>query len=336
MKLALSFAFAILICTASYADTSESKDTRPSGDATIVTQMPGLVAFWTFGEPAGQSRKSIGSEQSYPLAEVDGPINRVEGGPFSGYAANLNGKQYFKIPYAETGDLNIHGPEAQVSMFAVVNIHNLRQSRTIAGMWSEGKGANDDSGTRQYAMLMNMPTYGGPNQLVPHISSEGGVTRRADGSAFPWCADYAATRQTVPTDRWCTLGFTYDGDYIRAYINGVLDKRELDAAKDRRNDRYFTSEGPDGKDRGMNPYYHGRGIFGYDAEKHAKTKPGGGSDFTVGARYAVGSFTREATIGRFGGLAVFDRAISDAEMMKLHQAANINALNSKESSTTPR
>tara|TARA_R110002073_G_scaffold2230_2_gene15370 strand:+ start:1245 stop:2255 length:1011 start_codon:yes stop_codon:yes gene_type:complete len=336
MKHALSFALAILTCTATYADTPDSKDTQPSGDASVVTQMPGLVAFWTFGEPAGQSRKSIGSEQNYPLIEVDGPINRVEGGPFSGYAANLNGKQYFKIPYAETGDLNIHGPEAQVSMFAVVNIHNLRQSRTIAGMWSEGKGANDDSGTRQYAMLMNMPTYGGPNQLVPHISSEGGVTRRADGSAFPWCADYAATRQTVPTDRWCTLGFTYDGDYIRAYINGVLDKRELDAVKDRRNDRYFTSEGPDGKDRGMNPYYHGRGIFGYDAEKHAKTKPGGGSDFTVGARYAVGSFTREATIGRFGGLAVFDRAISDAEMMKLHQAANINALNSKESSTTPR
>jgi hypothetical protein len=47
-------------------------------------------------------------------------------------------------------------------MFAVVRIVDLNQSRTIAGMWSEGEGANDDSGTRQYALRMNMPTYGGP------------------------------------------------------------------------------------------------------------------------------------------------------------------------------
>jgi hypothetical protein len=211
-------------------------------------------------------------------------------------------------------------------MFAVVRLVNLQQSRTIAGMWSEGKGANDDTGTRQYALLMNMPTYGGPRQLVPHISSEGGVTRRADGSAFPWCADYAATRSEVPEEQWCSLGFTYDGKYIRAYINGVLDARPLDPVKDKRTDRYFTQESPGGGDRGMNPYYHGRGIFRYDPTKHAASKPGGCSDFTVGARYAVGSMLMEATIGRFGGLAVFNRALTDAEMKQLHEAANIKAL----------
>lgn len=65
------------------------------------------------------------------------------------------------FPCAETGDLNISGKDARVSMFAVVRIVDLKQSRTIAGMWSEGKGKDDDSGTRQYAMLMNMPAYGG-------------------------------------------------------------------------------------------------------------------------------------------------------------------------------
>ncbi len=291
-----------------------------------VTKTPGLVAFWTFGEDAGMPRVSVGTKESHPLSEVGGPIVRVEGGPYSGYAAELNGRQYFRIKYAETGDLNISGSDAQVSMFAVVRIIDLKQSRTIAGMWSEGKGANDDTGTRQYSLLMNMPTYGGPNQLTPHISSEGGVTRRADGSPFPWCADYAATRHEVPTEQWCSLGFTYDSKYIRAYINGVLDVRALDAAKDKRADRYFMLEGPDGKDRGMNPYYHGRGIFRYDPTKHAQTKPGGGSDFTVGARYAVGSFLGEATKGRFGGLADFNRAITDAEMKKLHDSANVSAL----------
>lgn len=301
-------------------------DATPSGDRTVVERTPGLVAFWTFGEDGGTPRVSSATRERHPLAEVGGPIPRVAGGPFSGYAAELDGKHYFSIPYAQTGDLNLAGPDAQVSMFAVVRIVNLRQSRTIAGMWSEGRGAGDDTGTRQYALLMNMPTYGGPNKLVPHISSEGGVTRRADGTAFPWCADYAVSAHEVPTGTWCTVAFTYDGKYIRAYLNGVLDELKLDAVAHKRTDRYFTREGPAGGDRGMNPYYHGRGIFRYDAAKHAATKPGGGSDFTVGARYAVGKMLGEATIGRFGGLAVFSRALTDREMKQLHDAANVAAL----------
>ncbi len=306
--------------------TSVAFSASPAGDPSVVQKTPGLVAFWAFGEDAGQPRLSAGTKEQHALIEVGGPIARREGGPYSGAAADLNGKQYFHIPYAETGDLNISGPEAQVSMFAVVRIVNLKLSRTIAGMWSEGKGANDDTGTRQYAMLMNMPTYGGPNKLVPHISAEGGVTRRADGSAFPWCADYAATAGEVPTEQWCTLGFTYDSKYLRAYINGRLDDLKLDPVQHKRTDPYFTKEGPNGGDRGMNPYFHGRGIFRYDPKTHAQTKPGGGADFTVGARYAVGSMLGEATIGRFGGLAVFHRALSDAEMKALHDSAKIDAL----------
>ncbi len=296
-----------------------------AGDAAVIEKTPGLVAFWTFGEEAGQKRGSQGTKEKHPLTEVSGPITRVAGGPFSGYAADLNGSQYFEIKHGETGDLNISGKDAQVSMFAVVRIVNLKKSRTIAGMWSEGKGESDDTGTRQYALLMNMPAYGGLNNLVPHISSEGGVTMRADGTKFPWCADYAATKLPVPEEQWCTLAFSYDSKYIRAYINGALDERKLDAVKDRRNDPYFTKEGPDGKDRGMNPYYHGRGIFKYDPALHAKTKIAP-SDFTVGARMAVGSMLGEATIGKFGGLAVFNRALSDAEMKKLHDAADVGAI----------
>ncbi|HBJ86147.1 MAG TPA: hypothetical protein DDZ88_20235 [Verrucomicrobiales bacterium] len=299
-----------------------------AGDASIIEKTPGLVGFWTFGEEAGQKRVSQGTKEQHPLSEVNGPIKRSVGGPFSGYAADLNGSQYFEIKHSETGDLNISGKDAQVSMFAVVRIVNLKKSRTIAGMWSEGKGANDDTGTRQYALLMNMPTYGGNRQLVPHISSEGGVTMRADGTKFPWCADYAATKREVPEEEWCTLAFTYDSKYLRTYINGVLDQRQLDAVKDKRNDPYFTKEGPDGKDRGMNPYYHGRGIFKYDPVLHAKTKIAP-SDFTVGARMAVGSMTGEATIGKFGGLAVFNCALSDAELKHLHDAAGVETLNAQ-------
>ena len=319
---------ALAICDTAWFTNSRLNAGEPVGSPQAVLDTPGLVAFWTFGEQAGESRRSSSSsDQDYPLLEVGGAIPRADAGPYSGYSAQLDGKHYFRIPYGETGRLNISGPNAQVSMFAVVRIVNLNQSRTIAGMWSEGKGANDDSGTRQYALLMNMPTYGGPKQLVPHISSEGGVTRRADGSAFPWCADYAATRSPVPENEWCTLAFTYDSKYIKAYINGAFEERKLDPVKDKRTDRYFTQEGPAGSDRGMNPYYHGRGIFRYDPQVYAKSKPDGGADFTVGARYAVGSFLRESTIGHFGGLAVFDRALSDSEIKQLHDSANVEALN---------
>jgi hypothetical protein len=296
-----------------------------AGDASVIEKTPGLVAFWTFGEEAGQPRVSQGTKEKHSLTEVSGPIARIDGGPFSGYSAELNGHQYWQIKHADLGDLDISGKDAQVSMFAVVFIENLNKSKTIAGIWSEGKGAKDDTGTRQFALLMNMPTYGGSRQLTPHVSSEGGVTRRADGSAFPWCADYAASKSEVPEGKWCMLGFTYDSKYLRAYINGICEERPLDAAQDKRNDPYFTNEGPDGKDRGMNPYYHGRGIFKYDATLHAKTKIAP-SDFTVGSRMAVGSMTGEATKGKFGGLAVFNRALSEEEMKKLHEAAGIDSL----------
>lgn len=298
----------------------------PTGDRAVVEQMPNLVAFWTFGEEPGQPRRSSGTAEAHLLHEVGGPVARAEGGPYSGYSIDFDGKHYFQIPRAELGDLNICGPEAQVSMFAVVKLRELKRGVTIAGIWSEGKGANDDTGTRQYSMLINMPTYGGPRQLTPHISSEGGVTRRADGSAFPWCCDYAATKSEVPVDRWVTLGFTYDSQYIRAYFNGVLEARPLSAMADKRTDSYFTKEGPNGGDRGMNPYYHGRGIFCYDPAKHAESKPGGPADFTVGARYAVGSMLGEALRGELGGLAVFNRAITEAEMLKLHQSAGMESL----------
>jgi hypothetical protein len=301
----------------------------PVGDAEIVKSTPGLVAFWCFGEAPGAPRISAGTANPHPLEEVGGPVARVAVGPFSGYSAHLTGTEFLRIPYADTKDLNISGPRAQVSMFAVVRIEDLAVSRTIAGMWSEGLGPDDDSGSRQYGLLMNMPLYGGPDKLVPHISNEGGVTRRADGTAFPWCADYAVSAQPMPTERWCTVGFTYDGKWLSAYIDGRLDRYELDPVAHGRTDPYFTAEGPGGGSRGLNPYYHGRGIFAYDPTKHTKTKPMGGSDFIVGARFAHGTLFAEgkSTIGLFGGLAVFDRALTEEEMRALHAAANIDALN---------
>lgn len=290
-----------------------------------VIGIPGLVAFWTFDEESGQPRLSKGTTDKFPMVEVCGPMPREEGGPYSGYSLKFDGKHYLRVPRADMKGLDIKGKDAQVTMFAVVRLSELNNGMTIAGVWSEGNGPNDDTGTRQYSMLLNMPTYGGTRQLTPHISSEGGFSRRADGTGLPWCADFAANRTEIPIGQWVTLGFTYDGKYIRAYYNGVMEERAMDPVKDKRTDPYFTKEGPNGGPRGMNPYYHGRGIFVYDPAVHAKTKPAGPPDFTVGARYA-GGFLREALKGDFGALVVYNRALSDEEMKRLHNSAKIESL----------
>ena len=120
------------LCSVIWAVASQGAENAPparnpkaTGDPSVVTSMPGLVAFWTFGEPAGEPRRSVGTPNPHPLQEVGGPVPRVPGGPFSGFSAKLDGSQYLKIPYAETKDLNISGPRAQVSMFAVVRIVDL-------------------------------------------------------------------------------------------------------------------------------------------------------------------------------------------------------------------
>ncbi len=295
-----------------------------AGDASVIEKTPGLVAFWTFGEEQDQPRVSQGTKEKHPLTVFNGPIPRVEGGPFSGYSAKLDGARYFHIKHQELGDLNICGPDAQVTLFAVVYIEDVEKSRTIAGIWTEGKGYGDNTGTRQWSLLLHMPAYGGHRRVVPHVSSEGGTTHRDDGSRLPWNADYASSVSEVPEGRWCTMGFTYDSKWVRAYLNGVMEPREPDPEKDNRTDRYFTSEGPNGGNRGMNPYYHGRGIFKYDPDLHAdKLDP---ADFTVGARQAGGTMFSEAFRGKFGALAIFDRALTDAEMQALHDAAAVHTI----------
>jgi len=315
-------AFSLLLLLA--LGSSYGISAEPTGDASVVKNLPGLVAFWTFGEEKGEPRISAETATRHALAEAVNKIARADGGPYSGYSAALDGSGYLHVPYADLKDLDIHGKQAQVSMFAVIRVDEMKHGITVAGIWSEGKGAKDDSGTRQYSLLLNMPAYGGPKRLVPHISAEGGVTRRADGSAFPWCCDYAVNVSEIPVGKWVTIGMTYDSKYLRAYYNGVMEERAIheDPANDRRNDPYFLKEGPNGGPRGMNPYYHGKGIFKYDPALHAQTKPDGGADFTVGACFAVGKRIGNPLKGRIGGLAIYNRALTDEEMMQLHRSAN--------------
>ncbi|MEM1211616.1 MAG: hypothetical protein AAGI68_04890 [Planctomycetota bacterium] len=295
---------------------------RGSAFVQRANQLASLVACWTFNEPSGTPRRAVAGVDTFDLLEVGGEVPRVGDAPIGGHAVRFDSGSHLQIAHERTGALNIAGPNAALSIFAVVRIdsYDLRGG-TVAGMWNEGLGRGDDSGARQYALLLDMPWYGGPKRVTPHISSEGGATRRGDGSMLPWCADYAATRDPYPVGRWCSVGMTYDGDYISAYLDGVVEPWAHGADTPSRDDRYFTQEGPAGADRGMNPYYHGRGVFRYDPARHADSKPAGASPFVVGAREVRGQAGSEPLAGDLAALAVFGQALSADEMLALHVAA---------------
>ncbi len=298
---------------------------RPTATA-VNTSVPaapairdGLVGFWDFTEPTGRPRVSKLTPCEHRLIETCGEVPCVYTDSPHGRAVAFNtGGGYLSLPYLQADDLNFEGPDAQFTIFAVVKLDsNDRRGGTVAGMWSEGLGPGDDSGTRQYALLLDMPAYGGLKQVTPHVSSEGGATRRADGSMLPWCADYAASTERYPLDQWCSVACTYDSEWLTAYLDGEASPRALRPDADHRDDRYFTAEGPGGADRGMNPYYHGRGLYRHDPAR----KSGAGSPFVVGARQVRGKDGSEPLNGLMAMLAVYNRSLPRDEMAQLHDAA---------------
>ena len=111
----------------------------------------GLVGYWDFSEPSGQPRVSKFTPTKHRLTEAHGEVPRVETDLPGGSAVAFNtGGGYLHLPYEETGDLNFEGPDATFTIFSVIKLDpDDRRGGTIAGMWSEGLGAGDDSGVRQ-------------------------------------------------------------------------------------------------------------------------------------------------------------------------------------------
>jgi hypothetical protein len=248
---------------------------------------PGLIALWDFEEKAGQARVSSGKGK-FKLKEKINIIPRVSEGPLSGYAIELDGSSYLSIPYAETGALNVRNNS--VTVIAWVKWVGPGVG-FIAGMWNE----YHDGGKRQYGLFVNLPHYNGERQVCGHISKTGGPT-----PPFPYSIDYSASKQLVPQEAWSCVAFTYDGKYIRSYLNGIFETREPELI---RNTKGFEGY-PNGLVQVKNPYYFPYGIGD------------NGSDFTVGAvqlARGMNNFFK----GLIGGLAVFNRALTNDEMRRI-------------------
>lgn len=232
------------------------------------TEIPGLVSFWDFQEPTGQPRKARGSFPA-ALCEAAGPIERVEGGVFGPYCAELPHGKYFNIPHAECGELKL---KSQLTIVAWIQRHRKPeiQCEAVAGMW------NETNKQRQYCLFLDLRIHGGSDNVCAHVSSTGGPT-----PGHPWCMDAAIGARSIGYSEWNCVAISYDGIEARVYLDGRLDMRA-----------------------GLNPFlYPGRLYRGC-------------SDFTVGAVHRGGEMGNWF-VGRIGGLAVYRRALSEDEILRL-------------------
>lgn len=248
-----------------------------------------LVAYWDFKEAEGQARQAWG-KGAFPLTETAGTIPRINEGPLSGYSAQFGNGAYLSLPNPQTGALNIFGQNQGVTVVAWVKWTG-EQTGFVGGMWNEYQ----DGGKRQYGLFVSLPYYNGKNQVCGHISLTGKPT-----PPFPYSIDYSASKQEVPAKQWTCVAFTYDGRYMKSYVNGVFEARKPELI-----DHTKGFEGyPEGLTHRKNPYYFPDGMGN------------NGSDFTVGAvllKKGMGNFFK----GQIGGLAVFNRALSKKELQRL-------------------
>ncbi|GAB1452550.1 hypothetical protein MASR2M47_26060 [Draconibacterium sp.] len=248
-------------------------------------ETPGLVALWDFKEKEGHARKAYGMG-TFPLKEENGTLTRIQEGPISGYSAKFGNKAFLTLENAKTGELNIFGNNQGVTVIAWVKWEG--NTGFVGGMWNEYQ----DGGKRQYGLFVSLPHYNGADQVCGHISKTGKPT-----PPFPFSIDYSASKQVVAKNQWQCIAFTYDGEYIKSFVNGEFIEREPELINHTKGFEGF----PDGLVQSKNPYYFTDGIGN------------NGSDFTVGAvllKSGMGNFFN----GLIGGLAVFNRALSDDEI----------------------
>ncbi len=253
-----------------------------------ILKTDGLVAFWDFSELAGSPRKNRGLG-GFLLHEKGGEVPRVAEGPLSGYSASFGEGAYLNITNEKTGALNIHGKGQGVTAIAWVKW--VGGTGFVGGMWNE----YEEGGKRQYGLFISLPHYNGADQVCGHISWSGGPT-----PPFPYSIDYSASPQKLEKGKWYCVAFTYDGEWIRSFVNGGFISREPELID---HTKGFPGY-PGGLVQSKNPFYFPHGMGN------------NGSDFTVIAvrlEEGMGNLFR----GQIGGLAVFDRALDPTEIARL-------------------
>ncbi|MHA6481973.1 LamG domain-containing protein [Paenibacillus sp. strain BS8-2] len=195
----------------------------------------------------------------------------------------------------------VHGQWFSIprSLCPELNFHSDRSQLTVAAWvkWElqEHRGCKAIAGMwdetrskRQYCLFIDLKIWDSAEQVCGHVSSVGGPT-----PGYEYCMTTAIGSTPISKGEWHFIAFTYDGQYASCYLDGKLDTRAH-----------------------WNPYlYDEGGLFD------------GGTD---GADFTVAGVDRSSEPGNFysgllGGLAVFDRALSGAEIAQLSELSVLPA-----------
>ncbi|MDR7128265.1 hypothetical protein J2X69_000593 [Algoriphagus sp. 4150] len=282
--LAISFCVLGSGVVASGQQNSQNEDLIRRIEAT-----EGMVAFWKFDESAGEPRLAQGKGK-FPLSEFPTKVKRVSEGPISGFSSYFDGTNFLSLPSDQTAELNIHGKNQGVTVIAWVKWSG-EPTGFVGGMWNE----HEEGGKRQYGLFVSLGYYNGADQVCGHVSWSGKAT-----PPFPYSIDYSASKQLVVKNQWSCIAFTYDGEYIKSFVNGDFESREPELLNHTKGFEGY----PEGLVQSKNPYHFPDGLGD------------NGSDFTVGAvllERGMGNFFK----GQIGGLVVFDRALTEQEVKDL-------------------
>lgn len=241
--------------------------------------IPNLVSFWDFAALALESG-SVPAAQGEPYTLQNG-------------AGNLRLEADLKAPFHGQAARFDEGtwlriPRAECPR---LDVHGPGRGVTVCAWIKRERCAtnhceflagqwNETHLGRQYGLFLNIGVWGGSDQICGHLSHCGGPT-----PGYKYCMDGAIGATPVTWDTWHTITMVYDGTQGYAYLDGLLDPRP-----------------------GINPYSLAGGLHN-----------GGptGSDFTVGGVHRSGEMGNFFS-GLFGGLAVYDRALTPAEVFALH------------------
>ena len=255
-----------------------------------ILQLPGLVAFWDFQDgslralnPPFLELKSMG----IPPA----PVNEGVFGPRSleFEAAGDLAKGFLFFPAGGDHPLSLGGTNSQLTVVAWIKRKRspYQGCQFLAGVWNEHR-------RRQYGLFLNLKIWDSAGQVGAHVSQHGGPT-----PGYPYCMDVAIGATPVPFDDWHCVAMTYDGKQAAAYLDGRLDAREP-RGEPGRNPFYLPG--------GLNPESADFTVGAVSRPERVETDPQGGFRET-------GSLTGNPFVGLLGGLAVFRRSLTAADLL---------------------
>ena len=251
--------------------------------ARAVLETPDLVSFWRFQEEPGAGRVAEGPHKAVLLEGNGNPVARANEGLFGDHSLSVRQGEWLRIPRDKLGPLDIHGPDAQVTLVAWVKREVDSFWQAVAGVWDESHSG------RQYMLFLNaraatdsrtLDRVKCSDRIHGHVSALGGKTPGHN----VW-KQYASGASEVPLGGWHMLAMTYDAMHIRVYLDGKLDEWE-----------------------NHNPFPYPDGIFDGGP---------GGAEFTVGANHVSQIENNNTFGGKIAGLAVFARALTWDELEDL-------------------